>query len=357
MNTAFTKPPRCGGLALGLLMAVAGGLCACQIKPDGTIVWSPPPAAPGAAKPASPLARFELRDRAENLLVEATRSDIDLIAANAVEALENVAPTVGKTRFAALTESDSALVRFAALIAIGNTRDRTSATRVQKRLNDPDPRARLAAQFAAIRLGRLELTEQLFQVLNSNPDENLRSDAAFLIGKLKEPRAKKRLEAALEARVNKDSNRVRTHIIGALAELGDRQAIKELCVLTQGDVVSRVLALQMLTELNSPDSQKVLRYVLNKADEYRESRLLAARGLGRIGDKSGQALALESLKFVGKNAEDVNETARVRQLGALALGAMRSREALDPLAELAANSKDEREQVAACYAICQILGD
>lgn len=324
---------------------------------------TPPPAGQTVAaggigqRTASPFSKFDLRDRAENLLLEASRSEIDLLAANAVEALEKVAPSAGKARFQALLDSDSALVRFAAATAIGNTRDRTALPRLQKRFSDPDPRVRLAVNFAGARLGQREKADVLLRTLTSESNENLRSDAAFLLGKLGEPRARKRLESALLAPINKKSNRVAVHIYGAMAELGDKDAIQNLIAFTAGDVVSRVLALQMLAEVAPPDAQKALHYVLGKKDEYLENRLLAARGLGKMGNRSGFKLALDSLGYVGKNAEDASETARVQQLAALALGSIRSPDALDRLRDLAQNSIDERVQVAACYAICQIVGE
>lgn len=323
--------------------------------PAGTA--QPSASADSPEAPRTRFGRYELRDRAENLLLAGTRSDIDLIVCNSIEALEKSSPATARTRVLSLLESDSPLVRFAALVSIGKLRERSGAAQARRLMTDPNPRVRLAASFAAARLGEATGAEKLLQVLQQNPDENLRSDAAYLIGKLGEPRALKRLESAQALKLNERSNRVLMHILDARAELGDKSAIVELAAYTQGDSVSRVLALQMLAELGKPEGRGALAYTLRNQNEYIENRLIAARGLGRLGARDGAALARQSLAHEGKNVQDVHETARVRALAALALGDMRDGSSLEPLRQLCTSSTDERVQVAAAYAICQIVGD
>lgn len=314
----------------------------------------------GAAKPntSTLFAKYDLRDRAENLLLAGAKSELDIIAANSIEALQRVAPRTAKNAFSVALGSESPLVRFAAASAIGMTRDRGALDRVRRHLRDPNPRVRLAAAFATARLGDRSQIRSLISTLMSNPDENLRSDAAYFLGNLGDPRAKKQLLAAQRTPINQKSNRVLLHITGALAKLGDRAALQELMAYTQGDAVSKVLSLQMLAEIGAPESKDALRIILARGDdEYLETRLLAARGLGKIGVRDGTALALDSLNYQGKNSEDTSEEARVRSLAALALGDIRTSKALPQLKDLAANSTDERVQVAAAYAICLIVGD
>lgn len=313
--------------------------------------------APKQGKPLTRFGKYELRDRAENLLVSGTRSEFPLIVCNALEGLERVAPVTAKQRAVPLLENESAMVRYAAMVTIGRLRDRAALPRVQKMRNDSSNRVRLAAAFAAARLGDSGAAPILIRVLEQDPDESMRADAAFLIGKLGEKRAIKRLEAAQRVRINEKSNRVLLHILGARADLGDQRAIEELAAFTRGDSVSRVLALQILADVGAPAARSALLYSLKDKNEYLENRLIAARGLGRFGGREGASLALQSLNHVGKNAEDPNETARVRALAALALGAMRAEEALEPLRGQCETSDDERIQVAAAVAICEIVGE
>jgi len=68
--------------------------------------------------------RAALRQRALNLLLRAADSGIDVVQANAFEALVHVAPDAGRPYFAAALDSDVPMVRFAACEAIGDIRDR-----------------------------------------------------------------------------------------------------------------------------------------------------------------------------------------------------------------------------------------
>lgn len=355
---------------IAMLLAASSLLAGCQPggwrwpelggpKPAGAAADDAEPAA-APDKDAKPLTRFgkyEVRDRAENLLVAGTRSEFGLIVCNSIEGLERVAPATAKTRVQALLESESPLVRYAALITIGRLRDRTALSRVQKLRSDASNRVRLAAIFASAKLGDSSAAPQLAKTLEKDPDENMRADAAFLLGKLGEKRAVRRLEAAQRMRLNAKSNRVLLHILGARADLGDTRAVEELAAFTRGDAVSRVLALQVLADSAAPQSRAALTYAFKDKAEYLENRLIAVRGLGRLGSREGYALARQSLAHTGTNNEDPNETARIRSLAALALGAMRSEDAIGALRDLCEKSDDERIQVAAAVAICEIVGE
>ncbi|MGE3180028.1 MAG: HEAT repeat domain-containing protein [Phycisphaerae bacterium] len=333
----------------GAIFCCVVALCGCQ---------TPGKDSTDGPNPTTLFAKYELRDRAEGLLMAGAKSDLDIIAANSIEALQRVAPRAAKSTFSIALESESPLVRFAACSAIGMTRDRSALDRVRRKLRDPDPRVRLAASFAAARLGDASQIKALIAVLNKNPDANLRADAAYFLGSLGDPRAKQQLLAAQKQRINEQANRVLLHITGALAKLGDRDALQELIAYTQGDAVSKVLSLQMLAEIGAPESRPALQIILTRGDEeYLENRLLAARGLGKIGVRDGTDLALSNLNYAGKNPDDFSEEARIRSLAALALGEIRAAKALPGLKDLAANSTDERVQVAAAYAICLIVGE
>ena len=303
----------------------------------------------GLRRPATPEQR-DLYDRARTLLLRAAQSDLDVVAANAFEALVEVDPDAGKPHFRAALSSGLPLLRFAGCVALGDVRERGALRAVQPLLSDREPRVRLAAAYAAYRCGDESRAKMLVDALNEHPDENMRSDAALLIGRLGESRALKRLELA--ARREK-SGKVAAHIFAAMAKLGDRAATDELIRrVVQSDQVSKIVALQGLVELGRREGLEAFIYTLRDEGDYIETRLLAARGLGRIGDASGYELAVAQLEH---RADDPTDQMRVRSMAALALGAIGRAEALEALGRLAENEADPRTQVAASYAICQIM--
>ncbi len=329
-----------GLMALGLLAV----LCGCQ----GLTTQATP----------TPAERLELESRALNLLLAASESELDVIACNAIESLVRVAPEYGLPAYRRARRSSSPLVRYAGYVALGEVRERGSLSAIVAGVRDPDPRVRLAAAFAACRCGKDGYARLLVRGLTDLPDENLRADAAWLIGCLEEPRAEKWLRAALRFPANQKSNRVTLHINWALAMLGQADAVQQLILFAQGDTVTRIDALLILAELGDSEACDILRYFLDPSEDYLEARLVAARGLGRLGMRDGYELATRMMTFTDPdpNAEDRDRTMRVRSLAAHALGEIGDPRALGSLRQTAADPADQRLQVAAAYAICRITG-
>lgn len=292
----------------------------------------------------------QLEQRALALLLRAGHSELDVVRVHALEALVDVAPDAGLPAFREALTSETPLVRHAGCVALGETRDRASLKAIRHMLADPDARVRLAAAFAAHQCGDTNQAGTLVGTLNDHPDEKVRAEAAYLIGELGEPKALRRLKLAAR---RENSSYVVVHIESAMAKLGDRASLDRLVQYAlKSDAVTIVLALQTLIELADPGTQDTLKYRLyNKAD-YLQTRLMAARGLGKLGIDDGYKPALKALAY---ETADENETMQVRENAALALGAIGDPRALPALRQLAEMEDDPRTQVAACYAICQIV--
>lgn len=284
------------------------------------------------------------------LLLRAAQSDQPALRANAIEALVDVAPVESLPLSRAALTSEAPLVRYAGCVALGKTRDIASLRAIRRLLDDPDARVRLAAAFTVHRCGDLNGARVLVQTLNDHPDESLRADAAYLIGELGKPRALKRLKLAAG---RENSGYVVVHIESAMAKLGDRDSREKLVQYAlKSDAVTILLALQTLVELADPTTQKALQYRLHSEADYLQTRLIAARALGKLGVDDGYDLAVKALV---RGASDENETMQIRVNAALALGAIAQPRALPALQRLAETEHDPRTQVAACYAICQIV--
>jgi HEAT repeat protein len=322
-----------------LLFSTCGWLCACN-----------PP-----AMTLAPQQRDELLRRARDLLLRAAQSEDPELACNAIEALVAVAPEEGLPYFRSALRSESPLVRFAGLTALGTVRDRASVRTITSHLSDESPLVSLAAAYAACRCGDTARARVLVNALMDHPDENVRAEAAHLIGMLEEPRAVKRLRYALRQSANERSQRVTVQIYAALARLGDQDGVRGLIDYAQGDATTRLMALQGLMEAAAPAARDALIYRMNRRDEYLIHRLIAARALARLGSDAGYRLAMDNALYTASNPQDPLETVRVRTNAALALGDLRDPRALPVLRRLAGADNDPRVQVAACYAICRIL--
>lgn len=327
-------------IAFGLLMYLVSAASADCRQQDG--VMSPS----ATRRPADPA----LERRALALLQRAARSEDGLVRANALEALVKLAPEEHLPAFREAVVSEAPLVRYAGCVALGAARDKDSLRALCRVMDeDPDVRVRLAAAFAATRCGDRHAAQLLVDVLNDHPDDKMRADAAYLLGELREPKAAKRLKLAGGREI---SGEVVLQIETALAKLGDREKLDRLIQYAlKSDTVTVLLSLQSLAEIADPSAEKALEYRLFSKIDYLQTKLLAARGLGEIGNEKGYKLALTSLNH---KAKDESETMQVRSNAALALGAIGKQEALPALARLAENESDSRTQVAACYAIVRI---
>lgn len=295
--------------------------------------------------------KSRLEERSVDFLTRAAQHDDPIVRANAIESLVKFAPEQARPLFLAAADADLPVVRYAGLLALGQIRDHKSLGPIRRRLVDEDARVRMAAAFAAYRCGDVNTAGPILDsALRDNPDEKLRGEAAWLIGRLGDTTALSRLRKVAD---RDPSGLVVTYAQSAMALLGDQAMIDRLVEYTlKSDVETRLIALQTLVETPEPRTRKALTYRLNDTSDYLATRLLAARALGATGDGSGYKLAYQSLDYT--NSDPV-EIMRVRSMAALALGAIGDGKALGALRTVAEDSADPRTQVATCDAILQIL--
>lgn len=327
-------------VGLGLLVIIVSSGCVSQ---NEEVILSRPE-------------QLELETRSLDLLERAAKTQVDVLVCNAIEALVRVAPRVGEPHYRSAARSDSPLVRFAGYVALGDTQCRKAIDQIRKGTQDVDPRVRLAAAYAAVRCGHDGYTRVIVETLRDAPDENLRADAAMLFGRIGDPRAVKWLRAALRWGPTEKSKRVQLHVHWALAMLGEEDAVDHLIRYSQGDATTRVDALLILAELGHPKTREVLRYHLMN-DQYVESQLVAARGLGKLGSDEGYVFSKAHVNYRAKDPppDDTDASMRVRSLAIHALAEIGRPGALGVLRDVARDETDPRLQVAACYAICRII--
>lgn len=299
----------------------------------------------------------QVRERAEEALKLGVQyEDMATVRAYAVEAMQEVGGEKMRPWIRKAVLDDSPAVRFAATMALGALRDRLARDAVGKLANAGPASDRIAAIYYSHQLGDKSRTHQLAQYLLENGDPATRRHAAFVLGRLGEPGAIKLL-----ARAMKDADPgVRANAVESMAMLGSTEAESTLA----GDCFSgagaqETMGVLALGGLAKKKHRGVFVDRLAKA-EHIETRLAAARALGKIGDRSGYDLALKSLDFEPKDDKDDQDPAwnrriRVREMAALALGDIADRRAVPKLSAMLESADDPRLQIAAAKAILQIL--
>lgn len=241
-------------------------LCAAMILCTGLLTVGCE--APGRRLP--PDQEVALESRALDLLTRAAESELDVLRANAMEALVKVDPEMGRPHFRAALEVTTPLVRYAGCIASGDVRDRNSLPILRRLLEEPDARVRMAAAYAVYRCGETGAGRILLDNLTDNPDEKMRAEAAYLIGKLGDRKATRALQ---KAEPQETSSYVVVHIQTALALLGEIRMVDRLIeYMLKSDSVTRLLALQGLVELRDDRARRALAYRVSDESDYLEDR-------------------------------------------------------------------------------------
>jgi len=298
----------------------------------------------------------ELERRSLDCLKAAIRYEHNpSVRIEAVEALESSGHEEGLPWIRSALLDEHPAVRFAACVAVGRSRDAVAEQRLRALVDDEDASVQVAALFALHRLGHEELTGRIPTYLLHHEDVTVRRNAALVLGFLDEPGAIKVL-----ARAMRDADEgVRKHALEAMARLGNQEARQELAFMTNSGVGSdEVFAIGALAETGDRIYLEAFRYKLRTA-VHLETRLAAARALGRLGSDEGSELAMRALKTSRPFRRDPDDSGagqilRARQLAAAALGAIGRSDALPACAALIGDPTDPRVQVSAARAVLEI---
>lgn len=299
-----------------------------------------------------------LRRRAIEALKAAVRyKHAGSIRAAGIEMLQRHLGTDGLSWIRAALHDEVTGVRVAAVFALGALGDTQSHSSLLALADDDDPSIRIAACYALHRLGDTSFVAGLPELLLEHPSPVVRQDAAYCLGLLGEHGAIKVLARAMKD----DDEMVRQQALESMALLGNQEAIEQLTFsASSGMGGQRVSAINTLGDLKIASLAKTFRYKL-QTGEYRDTRLAAARALGKLDIGEGLAIALQSLNFNSPQQGVPDDSPgqqimRIRVAAATALGAIGDRRALGPLRRRLEDPSDPRTQIAAADAILEILG-
>ncbi len=308
--------------------------------------------------PMEPIAESQLGDNAMEALKRAVRYEhAAYMRAIGIEVMERRLGTDALPWIRNALHDDDPGVQYAAILALGSLEDRESSERIRAIAEQEDEILKVVALYALHRLGDTSRTGELPPLLLEHPSADVRRTAAFVLGRLDQPKVVKLL-----ARAMKDEDEtVRQQALESMALLGGEDAIRQLTFsASSGEGATRVSAITTLAELQRPALENTFQYRLAKGD-YLDTRLASAYALGRIGIGAGFKMALKAVDFdspqIGVAQDPPKEQIRrIRQLAANALGAIGDRRALPALERRLNDQSDPRVQIAAADAILQIIG-
>jgi HEAT repeat protein len=303
-----------------------------------------------------PIQMSRLKDRALEALKRGVGHDEPVVRAQAIESLQEEAPQKGMPWIRGGLRDEHPAVQFAAAMALGTLRDEASRESLARLLERPDDSVKAAAIFALHRMGDASYTGRLAEFLRDHSDLAVRCNAALVLGRLGETGAVPLLASV----VGCEDDALHAQALEALVLLGCKEAIQQMTfVANSGNGPEEVFALNALAMTKDPSLKKTFEYKLAEG-AYLETRLAAARGLGELGSTRGLKVALQGIRFNKpdrrlENDPPANQLMRVRQLAAVALGAIGDTAGLVPLAERLEDNSDARVQIACAKAILRIV--
>lgn len=220
-----------------------------------------------------------------------------------------------------LTKDDFTPLRFAATVAIGDTKYSAAKTDVAQLLKDKDENVQMAACYALIMLGDEKThTKQILDDLTSI-NQRRRANAAFLLGKIGNKNALPFLYKMLSDETSDE--RACLNAIEAIARLGDERIYQKVwAMLISAYADDRVFGIRTMGVLKTQQAKDSISTMLK--DELSEVRLVAAEQLGNLGDISGEKTVIDALTNDLPKAQDLETKARIQTLAALAIGQIKT---------------------------------
>ena len=276
----------------------------------------------------------ELREPALEQIRASAKSEDPILRANALEAIEAV-PGEAAALAEAAVEDVNQVVRFAALMLIGDLKIEELGEAALARREDESYHVRAAAIHAAKATGQDVDASPLSRLVMA-PDPGLRSNVAIVLGRMGDASAVPMLREAAAAPLPRAAEvqhaLLRIQVAEALVQLGDeraRSAIRAAAYSHHDEV--RVLALSMMGRLEDRRMMPAMEYMVH--DQPMEIRLAAAEGLARLGSGLGLEAMLEGAR---------SRSAPVRAQAAFGLGLIPDAQAARALKRLL---EDDSEQV------------
>jgi HEAT repeat protein len=291
-----------------------------------------------------------LEAQAGRILKESLSSNNPRVRANAIEAAASIPGREGRNfmpEVMRLLTDNFVHVRFAAAVAVGDTRYTPAKDRIIQLLNDSDENVQLAAVYALRKLDPRTSIRRIIEGLKS-PDMKVRANAVFLAGKTGDNKAIPFLYEAL--RDESSDDKVRLNCIEGIARLGDERIYQKIwALLISAYADDRILGVQAMGALGSQQAKDALATMLT--DDVPEIRLVAAEQLGRVGDTSGEKAVLDALTQT-TGGTDAESRERINMLAALAIGQIHT-EALEKFLPELLKNESQFVRIAAAEAVYQ----
>jgi HEAT repeat protein len=254
---------------------------------------------------------------AEEIILQSLSDEEAVIQVNAIEIVAKTHSIKFMPQVRRMLKSPIVPVRFASCLAIGDLRYSLAGSDIELLMKDRNENVRIAAGYAAYRLGS-EGSYKLLVTSLKSPDQTVRANAAMLLGKSGNKQALKHLWYALSRTENSDP--VKYQATEAIAMLGDSKISQKLwALLISKYAEDRIDGVRAMGSLGGEQAQGAL--ITNSLEDHVvEVRLAGAEQLAAMGNNSGESVVIEVFRKKLADQMDPRSQERVKVFAAHAIG-------------------------------------
>jgi HEAT repeat protein len=253
---------------------------------------------------------------AEKIVSDELKNPNTSVKDNVIEVIASCKKMELMPKVAAFLDDPAVPVRFTAAVAAGDTQYKKAEKKLETLLKDPDLNVAAAACYA---LYKFEPDEKYLKSLEDYAlatDPIVQSNAAMLLGKLKNPHSLPILYKLKDSPLSSDS--VAYNATESIARIGDEKIYNKIWTLLISVYLDdRCMGVHAMAALGTEKAKNAILTMLD--DDDPQVRLLAAGQLAELGDKSGRIIVIEYLNNTPSQVEK-SVLERRNVLAALAIG-------------------------------------
>ncbi len=253
--------------------------------------------------------RSKIELKALEILKEDLKSEYPLMRMHAIEVVADSKEMALMSEVTKMLDDESEPVRFAAVLAIGDTNYLAASYALKKHKNDPGKSVQVAIAYA---LTKFNIEDDHSDIINAtlSDDQTVKANAALVVGKLGDKTLSVFLHKILQDQKAQDKAKIQA--IESLAMLKDPSSFqKGWALLISKRADDRIMGIRVMEHLKSREATNAIRTMYH--DNLIEIQMAAAASLCRLGDSDGPIRIYQYFRDeIGKLSSDTKSRTNIQ---------------------------------------------
>ncbi len=249
--------------------------------------------------------------KALEIIKEDLKSEYPIMRMHAIEVVADSKQMALMPEVVKMLNDKSNPVRFAAVLAIGDTNYTAASYKLKKHKHDHDKSVRVAIAYVLTKFNIEDCHSDIINATLSN-DQTLKANAALVVGKLGDKTLAEFLHRILRDPSAQDKAKIQA--IESLAMLNDDSSIqKGWALLISKRADDRIMGIRVMEHLHTRESINAIRTMYH--DDLIEIQMAAAASLCRLGDPDGPIRIYQYFRDeIGKLDDDTKSRTNIQAI-------------------------------------------